>query len=209
MKLFLVRHGETPWNRDNLIMDRSNPSLSTLGQVQAKALGRVLGQLDDVEAIYSSPLARTMETAKAISLPLGFPVNIHEGLAELDIGPLEGMTSEERLINYPEFSSQWAHDPTTAVLSDVESLSHLQERAWDAIQIPLSTTDDSAIIVSHFFPILLLLCKFLDIPINKYRGLRVDLASISTIHIQDGRSRLLMLNDRCHLYNREGNPYSL
>jgi broad specificity phosphatase PhoE len=123
-------------------MDRSNPSLSTLGQVQAKALGRVLGQLDDVEAIYSSPLARTMETAKAISLPLGFPVNIHEGLAELDIGPLEGMTSEERLINYPEFSSQWAHDPTTAVLSGVESLSHLQERAWDAIHSPLGTTDD-------------------------------------------------------------------
>ena len=66
MKLFLVRHGETPWNRANLIMGRSNPNLSTLGQVQAEALGRVLGQLDDVEAIYSSPLARAMETAKAI-----------------------------------------------------------------------------------------------------------------------------------------------
>ena len=108
MKLFLVRHGETPWNRDNLIMGRSNPSLSTLGQVQAEALGRVLGQLDGVEAIYSSPLARAMETAKAISLPLGFPVNIHDGLAELDIGPLEGMTSEERLVRYPEFSASVA-----------------------------------------------------------------------------------------------------
>ncbi len=200
MRLLLVRHGETPWNREDRIMGRSDLSLSPQGRIQAEALALALAKVDHVEAIYSSPLARARETAGAISDALDVPVHILDGLIERDVGPLESLSQAEAERRYPEFTERWKQDPANALLSGVESLAHLQERAWDSIAGLLKADkDETVVVVSHFFPILLLLCRFLDLPISKYRGLRVDLASVSTVHVQDGSMRLLALNDRCHL----------
>ena len=199
MRLLLVCHGETPWNREDRIMGRSDLSLSPQGRIQAEALALALAKVDHVEAIYSSPLARARETAGAISDALDVPVHILDGLIERDVGPLESLSQAEAERRYSEFTERWKQDPANALLSGVESLAHLQERAWDSIAGLLKADkDETVVVVSHFFPILLLLCRFLDLPISKYRGLRVDLASVSTVHVQDGSMRLLALNDRCH-----------
>ena len=53
--------------------------------------------------------------------------------------------------------------------------------------------------MSHNFAIGTLVCKVLGLPLAFFRRLRVDLGSVSAVEIREGRSRLVLLNDRCHL----------
>ena len=201
MRLLLVRHGEAEGNRDGRLMGQSDLSLTPRGRAQAKAVAQAIVSRERVKALYASPLARARETAEALSGALGLPVRPVDGLAELDIGPLEGLTSVERWERYPEFSDQWERNAARAVLPGVESLAHLQERAWQAVrQIAKAHQDGETVVaVSHFFPILSLHCKMLGIPISRFRKLQVDLTSISIVRLQDNRMRLLTLNDLSHL----------
>ncbi len=65
MKIFLARHGETEWNRINRFQGISDISLNAKGRDQAEALASALKD-ETIDAIYSSPLTRARETAKAI-----------------------------------------------------------------------------------------------------------------------------------------------
>ena len=115
--------------------------------------------------------------------------------------PLEGLTSAERLERYPEFSDQWERNAAKAVLAGVESLAHLQKRGWQALRRIADTHQDgeTVVAVSHSLTITMLLCKVLELPIDKFRNLHVDLTSISVARFHDNRMRLQTLNDLAHL----------
>jgi len=201
VRLLLVRHGEAEGNRDGRLMGQSDLSLTPRGRAQAAAVAQAIASRERVKALYASPLARARETAEALSGALGLPVRPVDGLAELDIGPLDGLTSVERLERYPEFSDQWERNAARAVLPGVESLAHLQKRAWQAVrQIAKAHQDGETVVsVSHSLAITMVLCKVLELPINKFRNLQVDLTSISIAQFRDSRMRLLTLNDLNHL----------
>ena len=201
MRLLLVRHGEAEGNRDGRLMGQNDLPLTPRGRAQAEAVAQAVAARERVKALYASPLARARETAEALSGALGLPVRTVDGLAELDIGPLEGLTSAERLARYPEFSDQWERNAASAVLAGVESLAHLQERAWQAVrQIADAHQDGETVVsVSHSLAITMVLCKVLELPIDKFRNLQVGLTSISIVQLQDSRTRLLALNNLSHL----------
>ena len=66
MKLILVRHGETLWNRENRIQGHTDVELSDDGRMQVKKLALSM-EKDKIDAIYSSPLKRAYDTARAIA----------------------------------------------------------------------------------------------------------------------------------------------
>ena len=201
MRLLLVRHGEAEGNRDGRLMGQSSLSLTPRGRAQAEAVAQTIASRERVKALYASPLARARETAEVISGALGLPVHPVDGLAELDIGPLEGLNSVERQERYPEFIAQWERNAARAVLPGVESLAHLQKRAWQAVrQIAKAHQDGETVVaVSHSLAMVMVHCKMLGIPISRFRKLQVDLTSISIVQSQDNRMRLLTLNDLSHL----------
>jgi hypothetical protein len=90
--LLLVRHGETDWNADGRLQGRP---LSDFGRRQARELA---GELEDEEldAIYSSDLARAQETAEIVGERIGLPVVLDPDLREKDWGNWEGLTPVER-----------------------------------------------------------------------------------------------------------------
>ena len=182
-------------------MGQSDLPLTPRGRAQAEAVAQAVSARERVKALYASPLARARETAEALSGALGIPVRTVDGMAELDIGPLEGLTSAERLERYPEFSDQWERNAAKAVLPGVESLAHLQERAWRAVrQIADAHQDGETVVaVSHRLTITMVHCKMLELPIDKFRNVQVDLTSISIVQSQDNRMRLQTLNDLSHL----------
>ena len=201
MRLLLVRHGEADGNRDGRLMGQSDLHLTPRGRAQAEAVAQAIASREGVKALYASPLARARETAEALSGALGLPVRPVDGLAELDIGPLEGLNSAERLERYPEFSDQWERNATKAVLPGVESLAHLQQRAWKAArQIARAHQDGETVVaVSHSLAMVMVLCKVLELPIGKFRNLQIGLTSISVVQSHDNRMRLQTLNDLSHL----------
>ncbi|HWP33955.1 MAG TPA: histidine phosphatase family protein, partial [Thermodesulfobacteriota bacterium] len=75
MRLFLIRHGETSWNRRQRCQGVSDVPLSAAGRWQAAALAAVLAE-EPLVAVYASPLVRARATAEAIAAPHRLPVRL-------------------------------------------------------------------------------------------------------------------------------------
>lgn len=99
--LYLVRHGETEWNRKHRIQGSTDIPLNDTGRSQAERTGRLLARRE-WDGIYSSPLARAFETATIVAnaLGLGLPEAVPE-LAERNYGEAEGLTGREIARKYP------------------------------------------------------------------------------------------------------------
>ena len=93
--LLLVRHGETDWNAEGRLQGQTDRPLSDYGRRQAQQLAAELDG-EELEAIYSSDLARARETAEIVGRKLGLPTVLDPGLREKDWGTWEGLTAVER-----------------------------------------------------------------------------------------------------------------
>jgi broad specificity phosphatase PhoE len=93
--LLLVRHGETDWNAVGRLQGHTDRPLSDFGRRQAEQLAAEL-EGEELEAIYSSDLARARETAEVVGERLGLPVVLDPDLREKDWGSWEGLTAVER-----------------------------------------------------------------------------------------------------------------
>ena len=93
--LLLVRHGETDWNAEGRLQGHTDRPLSYFGRRQAQQLAEELDG-EELEAIYSSDLARARETAEIVGRKLGLPTVLDPDLREKDWGTWEGLTAVER-----------------------------------------------------------------------------------------------------------------
>ena len=93
--LLLVRHGETDWNAEGRLQGHTDRPLSDYGRRQARRLAEEL-EGEELEAIYSSDLARAHETAEIVGERLGLPIVLEPDLREKDWGTWEGLNAVER-----------------------------------------------------------------------------------------------------------------
>ena len=94
-RFFLVRHGETEWNRIHRIQGSSDIPLNDTGRAQALNVGGVLSR-HRFDLIVSSPLSRAMETATIIARRMGMPLPLPvQSLVERHYGEAEGCTRED------------------------------------------------------------------------------------------------------------------
>jgi probable phosphoglycerate mutase len=89
MKLYISRHGQTPWNVEDLICGRTDVPLTEVGQQQAQRLAES-AQDKGIDVILCSPMLRARQTAQAVSDAIGVPIQIDERLIEMDFGTFEG-----------------------------------------------------------------------------------------------------------------------
>ena len=95
MHLFLVRHGETEHNRQNLALGQDDVSLNETGLRHAEPLGRALSE-ERLSVVYASPLARARCPAAAIAKPSGPAVVLEAALIVTDVGVMGGPTCARR-----------------------------------------------------------------------------------------------------------------
>lgn len=109
-EIYLIRHGETDWNRDGRFQGRRDIPLNGVGKDQARHAGRKLkrligpGEITTLDII-SSPLLRARQSAREICRTLGWDdrrVRVSNTLAELSFGAWEGLTTEQVRTIYPE-----------------------------------------------------------------------------------------------------------
>jgi broad specificity phosphatase PhoE len=110
--LLLVRHGETDWNAERRWQGHTDVPLNDRGREQARRLAESLVR-EDVDAIYSSDLARAQETAEIVGIRLGLPVVVDPDLREIDVGSREGLTGEEVGVRGWDGESKEAHRERT------------------------------------------------------------------------------------------------
>lgn len=92
--IYVIRHGETDWNKTLRFQGQTDIHLNDLGQEQAKALVPILNRLQ-IESIYSSPLARAFKTAEIANVELKLSIHKDDRLKETNIGVAEGKSAEE------------------------------------------------------------------------------------------------------------------
>ncbi|OGO47109.1 MAG: hypothetical protein A2W34_03185 [Chloroflexi bacterium RBG_16_64_32] len=200
MRLFLVRHGETESNRRGLALGRDDVPLNERGLWQAERLGRALAP-EPLAAVYSSPLRRTLDTARAVASPHGVDVQTEERLVEMDIGEADGLTFEEVRSRFPGLLEAWVSDkgPTQAMPGG-ERLLDVQERAWSAIaDLAARHNEETVAAVTHNFVILTLLVRVLGLDLVQFRRLRHSVGAVSVLDTRPKRFTLVRLNDTCHL----------
>jgi broad specificity phosphatase PhoE len=203
LKLILVRHGETHWNKDGLVQGGdSDIELNDTGLEQARKLAAFLKN-ESIIAILSSPLRRAVATAKVIAGHHHLPVEIDQGLKELRVGDLEGISISDLRTTFSRFLLQWWQAGEAMKLPNGESLVDLQQRAWKVIERLLErhkasleqNKDGTAVVVSHYFVTLAIILKALDLPLDYFIKFRLDLGGVSVLEFRDYGARLLTFND--------------
>ena len=173
--------------------------LSERGIAQARQVAKALVSTN-ISALYSSPLPRTLMTAQDISEATSVPVVQLDGLKEVNLGELEGITGQVMQSEYPGVYAAWREDPSDLVFPGGESIRQLQQRAQAAIEeIEAAHPEGVVAAVSHNFAIRSILCSFLGMSLSYFHRLRIDLASFSVLYIDSRSRQVLTINDRCHL----------
>jgi len=199
-RLFLVRHGATQLSAEDRFAGSTDVELSDEGIFQAERLAARLAD-DSITAVYSSPLKRTLHTAKILAQPHGLTPIIRDGLREIDHGHWEGMTRAEVESQFAEEYAAWEEDPFTFAPQGGENGVSIIARALPIIrEIVVQHHGENVLIVSHKATLRLLISSVLGFDGRGYRD-RLDQspASLNVLDFKDVvHARLMLFNDVSH-----------
>jgi broad specificity phosphatase PhoE len=201
LRLCLVRHGETEWNRIGRFQGRNDQPLNERGRKQAQALAEAL-QNENFKAIYSSPLPRSLETARFIrAFHPGTPLIEEPDFMEMDLGEFEGVDGRQWMEKNQAFVKAWGQNPSSVRMPGGESLQEVQGRALEALKAitSLYVSGETLLICSHNFVLLTLLCHALEIPLDRFREVKKGTASFSLLSLKGSRFQVEVINERSHL----------
>ena len=197
---YLIRHGVTEWNAENRMCGRSDIPLSEAGRQQAEVLAKRL-KLIPLEALYSSPLKRALETARLISELTGLQPILDERLVELDYGEWEGKLLADILRNEPATYRAWDADPAQLAPPGGESGLAAQQRIVSFLDsLAGKHPQGHVLVVSHKTVCRLAICHVLGMSPSEYRRrLILSNAALSIIQSQPWGWQLITFNDTSHL----------
>ena len=200
MKFFLVRHGETEWNKLGRFQGHQDIRLNDRGVSQAKETAKAAADWGHC-AIYASPLVRTMQVANELAKVTPMVVSEEPGLMELGLGDLEGVTGPEMRKGWPLVFEEWRSNPGKMSMPNGESLVQLRKRAWQVILDieQKHSSEDAVVIISHNFAIRTIVGELLGQPLEFFHRMSLNLASVCTFDSDDRGRRLTGYNSIYHL----------
>ena len=195
MRLILIRHGVTEWNKDGRYCGSRDIGLSREGRSQAELLSASFsaGRFDK---IYCSDRKRATQTARILFKKAKIIQN--RGLREIDFGALEGLRHEEIVVKYSSAYKKWLKDPFVNNIPRAEPMNGFKKRVEGALsKIVRSNSGKTVAVVCHGGVIGIFLNGIL-----KNRGFWrcVPLpASVTVAEYENGKLRLKKFNDTAHL----------
>jgi broad specificity phosphatase PhoE len=197
--IYLIRHGETEWNKEEIFRGRTDISLNEVGFREAELIGEYL-KGKDIHVIYSSPLLRAKETARRIAQVFNLKVQLLEGIIDMSFGKWEGRPLREVRIHDGELYQQWREQPHLVKLPGGESLDEVRMRAMAALEAVMeSYHGNNIVLVSHRVINKVILCGILGIDNSHFWQISQDTAAINLIQFKEGKYILSLLNETCHL----------
>jgi broad specificity phosphatase PhoE len=197
-ELILARHGETAWNVEKIFRGRADVDLDRVGLKQAELLGKYLSNWE-LEAIYSSPLRRALDTANMVARYQKVAVRVAEGLTDFDYGEWQSLPEQEVKKLYPALLNEWHSNPHKVRTPGGESLEDVRRRAVEPINDILPRHRGNVLLVSHRVVIKVLVCYLLGLDNSHFWNIRQDVCGITTFDHVDGRFVLTRHNDTSHL----------
>lgn len=207
--LYIVRHGETDWNKMGKYQGITDVPLNENGLNQAKACGEALKDIT-FDRILSSDLSRALDTAETIRGDRTTPITVDKRLRELNFGDWEAMLFSEIEERWPGLIDEMYLRPHLVKVPNGESFKDLQDRAWASLEEFLNTNDEeeTLLIACHGGTIRTLLCKLLDISISHCWNFSQGNTAINRIFYNGmgeyDHNILNLLNDTAHVELLQG-----
>lgn len=191
-RFFLIRHGSTDAVGHTLAGRTPGVHLDVIGARQSDWLvARLAGTT--IAGIYSSPLERTMETAEPLAAHVGVPVQVREGLNEIDFGEWTGRSFHD-LEARPHWR-QFNRVRSTTRIPGGEHFAEVQARVVAELErIGAAHPESSVAIVSHADTIRTALAYCAGVPIDLFLRLEISPASISVISVTENGPGILCIN---------------
>jgi broad specificity phosphatase PhoE/ribonuclease HI len=198
----LLRHGETALTPEKRFSGSGDHELSAVGRRQAEAAATALAARGTVQAVVSSPLLRSRETAEAVAGRLGLEVRVEEGLRETDFGAWEGLTFAEVRERYPDDLDAWLGSSKAAPTGGGESFATVARRVGTARDKLIARyAGRTVLVVTHVTPIKTLVRLALGAPPESLFRMELSAAAVSEVaYYADGNASLRLLNDTSHLH---------
>lgn len=191
--LFLVRHAVTADTGHRLTGWTEGVGLTDEGKKQAEIAARGLAHVD-FEAIYSSPIDRTMETARAIAKPHGIRVRSTKGIGEVRYG--DWTNKSLKTLMRTKLWETVQRSPSAARFPQGESIREVQARAVSEIErIAAAHPKGKVCCVSHGDVIKLIAAHYLGVHIDLYQRIVIGPASVSVISLSARGPYILALNN--------------
>lgn len=196
MNLFLLRHGESVWNKEQRIQGRKDPGLSESGKRQAREAASLLKK-EGIEVIYSSGLKRCAQTAGIIAKITGAKIVFRPGIEEIILGVWQGKTIEEVRNRYPKIYKAWLKAPSKARIPGWEGISRFTRRVDRAFKKILSEDcAQSVCVVTHWGVIAAFLSKTFHADFDSiFKTVRIDNCGISKILYKNGKAVIQCINN--------------
>jgi probable phosphoglycerate mutase len=197
---YFLRHGETVWNAEGRVCGRTDVPLSDAGQRQAQLLGLRLKAIP-VQALYSSPLVRALETARLIGQIIGLDPIMDTRLAELNYGAWEGHTFDEIKRSDPAAYRDWDANPAELAPPGGETGVHLIERVTPFMaDLAKWYQNGNVVVVCHKTVCRLLACHIEGVPLADYRRrIPMENAALNVFEAREGKWQVLRISDTSHL----------
>lgn len=201
-RVYLIRHGQTVWNKEMKYQGHSDTALTEEGLRQARQVAQRFAN-EKIAAVYASDLSRAYNTAEAIAGKHGLPVATLPALREINFGVWEGLT-------YTAINEKWSDDmrvlyttPDELVIPGGETFRQLKERAGNAMDSLVKNHPDETIaVVSHGGTIRTILCAILNIHLNHVWNIRQDNTAVNIIDYYSEKTIVSLVNDAHHLTMR-------
>jgi len=191
--IYLIRHGQNDFVREGRLPGwLPDIHLNQAGRLQADQLAESFQGIR-LQAIYTSPLERALETGAALAEAQGLELIVREALGEIRIGTWEGLSlrAARRRKLWPILRCA----PSLARFPQGESFVEAQARVVGELESLRVRHKGAIACVSHADPIKLAVAHYLGLPLDQFQRLTIEPASVSLLEVHNHSARLIRLND--------------
>jgi broad specificity phosphatase PhoE len=197
--IYLVRHGQTAWNKEEIFRGRTDVPLDETGLKQAELVGQYFKEME-IHGIYSSSLSRAWQTAEKVAEFHNLRVEPLPGILDMSFGNWEGRPHQEIRESDNKTYRQWVETPHLVRLPGGESLDDVRVRAMAAMEeVIRNHSGKTLVLVTHRVVNKVLICGILGLDNSHFWQITQDTTAINLIQHRDGKYILSLLNETCHL----------
>ena len=202
LSLYLLRHGETEFSRDDRFCGRIDAPLTAGGREMAARFATTYGAID-WRAIITSTRIRAIESATPLALRTGLVVEADARLDEMFYGEWQGLSKQEIAARDGDYFARWERDPSIGPPLG-ESPREVSARALAAVQDLLARhAEGPVLVVSHKALLRILLCQLFGIELRHYRRGVWPAGGLTQVELGAGGPSLHRFADVEHLTSPE------
>lgn len=206
-QIILVRHGQTPWNKDKIFRGSKDIPLNDQGREEARLAGEWL-KGETIHAAYTSPLSRSRDTALAIAQHHDLEIQNLPGLSDLCYGDWESLPLTEVKVKYADLYRQWEAAPHTVRFPKGETLEELRVRALAAVDEVVKKHPDQIVLLSaHRAVNKVLIAALIGLDNSHFWRIGQDTTAVNRFLRVGEIWHIMSINDTCHLRGLQRGEY--